>query len=185
MREGEPARTEASVVTHVRIKYAYLRALPTPAKIAARLGPALDFDIQQNDWAYHPYTVPAYFGAFGLDLRAELELAPTPKHRVLLAASLPAFAWVSQSAYALHDDAYIYANRDHNGAKTFFRYLAQGELQTWNRHQGARLDLRYQFQLAPHWALSAGLHARLLAHQTPRSLLAQEYGSTLALTWII
>lgn len=182
--EQETVKTEGSPQTTVRFDYAYLRALPMPAGLALRLGPALDFDIQQVDWVHHPFALGVYMGVFALDARAELEYSPGPRHRLQMAVSMPLFAWVARSPYALNDDESIYANRDHSGVKTFFRYLAGGRFETWNKLQAARLDLRYDLRLADHWALSTGVHARILANQVPRPMLAQEYGGSIAVSLI-
>lgn len=181
--EAEPATTEGSPLTYVRLRYAYLRELPVRReRLALRLGPGLDFDIQQLDWVHHPFALGGYHGVFALDARVELELEPRARHRLRASASAPLLAWATRSPYAISSSEQIYANRDHDGAKTFFRYLAAGEVQTWNRLQALRLDLRYDYRVHPHLALTAALNMRILASSVPRPVLAQDYGGALAIT---
>lgn len=185
LAEREPLMTAGSPLVYARIRYAYLRELPLGReRLALRLGPALDFDIQKLEYVHSPSSLGGYHGVFALDARAELELRldTSARHRLRVGASVPVFAWVARSPYAINDDAQVYANVDHNGFKTFFRYIAGGQLQSWNRLQAVRLELRYDLRLHTHVALSAGLHARILANSVPRPLLAQDYGGSLGLT---
>lgn len=184
--DGDPAMTTGSPHIYVRVRYAYLRELPLASErnkhLALRVGPGLDFDIQKFEFVHNPLILGGYHGLFALDLRAELELQPAPRHRLRLSVAAPLLAWVTRSPYAITDDDSIHANRDHNGLRTFFRYLADGAVQSWGRLQAARLDLRYDIELHPHLALSLGVHGRVLANAVPRPLLLQEYGGSLGLT---
>lgn len=180
--DGAAQTTAGSPLTYARVRYAYLRQVARSDALAVRLGPGLDVDIQKLEYVHHPSSIGGYFGAFALDARAEIELQLAPRHRLTATVAAPLFAWVTRSPYATNDDEQLWANRDHNGLRTFGRYVAGGELETWNRYQALRLDLRYDLALSEHWALSPGVGARILANQTPRPLVAQEYGVTLAVT---
>lgn len=180
---GEAVRAGGSPHTYVRIRYAYLRELPLRReRLALRLGPGLDFDIQKFDYVHPPASIGGYHGLFALDVRTELELRPAARHRLRLGVGLPLLAWVTRSPYAINDDEQLYANRDHNGLRTFFRYLGDGRVQSWGRLQAVRVELRYDFVLHQHVALTAGVQGRLLANSFPRALLLQEYGVSLGLT---
>ena len=181
--DNETVSASGSPHTYVRLRYAYLRELPLAReRLSLRLGPGVDFDVQAFDYLHPPASIGGYHGIFALDLRAELELRPAKRHRLRVAAGLPVLSWVARSPYAINDDESIYANRDQNGLKTFFRYLGNGEVQSWGRLQAVRVDLRYDLELHEHLALTAGVHGRVLANSVPRPLLLQEYGASLGLT---
>ncbi len=183
--DGAPQSTEGSPITYVRLKYAYLRSLPLPAgatRSTVRLGPALDFDVNQTDWVHMPNVIGGYFGAFALDARLEGELRVSPKHRLRAEVSLPLFAWVTRSPYSVTDDVLINDNRDQKSFRVFFRYISHGSIQTWNTYQAVRVAGRHDWAFRPHWALSTSVHMRMLANQVPRPKIDQEYGLTLALT---
>jgi hypothetical protein len=181
--EGDTATAGGSPHTYVRIRYAYLRELPlNQPRLSLRAGPGVDFDIQKFEYVHGPAMIGGYHGIFALDARIELELRPAPRHRIRATVSAPLGAWVTRSPYAINDSVSIDANRDHNGLRTFFRYLANGGVQSWGRLQAVRLDARYDLELHRHLALSTGVHARVLANSVPRPLLLQEYGASLGLT---
>lgn len=180
--DDEPATTSGSPVTYVRVDYAYLRSIPLREGLHLRVGGAVDIDLQSADWVYHPFAYGAYFGAFALDARGEFEYRPNRRHSVTTELSIPLFAWVTRSPYAVHDDWTIQANRDHSGAKTFFRYVGNGEFQSFNRYRGLRIGVRYTWYPGETWGLLAGARMRLVANTTPRHVLAQEYVLALGVT---
>lgn len=174
--EGELASTEGSPVTYIRVDYAYLRSVALPPGFHLRLGGAVDIDLQPMDYVYGPYAVGNYFGAFTLDARGEFEYEVNEKHSLTTELSIPLFGWVMRSPYSVQDGRTIRDNEDKKPARTFFRYVGEGEMQTWNRYRGLRLGLRYDYYPGETWGLLIGAHMRLLSNTTPRPVLAQEYG---------
>ncbi len=181
--DGEERTTEGDPLTQVRLRYAYLRRFSLSDKLDLAVGPGLDVDVQHGVYVISPYAVDGYYGVFALDARAELAYRPSQKHRLVFDMALPLFAWVARSPYSLNDDKQIMANLEHNGMKTFFRYIGRGKFRTWNQLQAVRLSARYDYRLSQRVSLSAGAQARILSLTEPRPLLAHDYGANLAATF--
>ncbi len=65
-------------------------------------------------------------------------------------------------------------NADHNGLKTVFRYIADGNLQTIKHFQKINLDANYDYRLSDRWLLGAAYRFEILRSSEPKSLIAQQ-----------
>ncbi|HZV44401.1 MAG TPA: hypothetical protein VFF90_07980, partial [Saprospiraceae bacterium] len=100
-----------------------------------------------------------------LGLWAEYQYHITPKSKLTGKVLFPLVSQVARSPYLANDDEYIENNFDHNGVKTFFAFLGDGDLQTLNRIQQLEINLGYQHQLSDRWSIG-GLYAFRFIHES-------------------
>jgi hypothetical protein len=158
--------TDAAAVTALELQYAYGRQIHGPAW-TLDLGGSIASHLEDIGWAYGFTGAAMYTGIFELAPWAHWRLEPGKRHAVELEGWLPLFAWMSRNPWAVHDDDYIWNNRDNNALLTIGRYIGDGSLYTWNRYQAAHGRVAYRLNLGDSWALVARARVDWFHHGKP------------------
>jgi len=166
--------TLPSGFTVVTVRYAYLRHWKTNSSGAWWVGGMLDNQINSIDNQYGPAATFGYFAHFSLAPMVLWKSQLTDRKGIYASAWLPLINWVSRSAYAIQDDEYMQQNDDHNGLKTFFRYVGDGNLHLINRYQQFNLNLGYTYSLPSHWSFGAEYRFEFLRDTKPKTIISYQ-----------
>jgi len=146
--------TDATAVTAVELQYAYGRQIHGGAW-TLDLGGTVANHVEDLGWAYGFTGPSAYLGIFEAAPWAWWRFEPGKRHALELEGWLPLFAWIARNPWAVHDDDYIWNNRDNNALLTIGRYIGDGSMRTWNDYQAAHGRVTYRLNLNDTWALVA------------------------------
>ena len=147
------------------------------------IGGISDNQINAVENVYGAFSTFGYLGQFSIAPAAKAEFAINEKNTVAVTAWIPLLSWVARSPYALNDDEYMKNNADHNGLKTFFRYVGDGNIQFINHFQKLNLDAEYQYRISEHWLAGAGYQFEFLRNSEPKTLIAYQHYFNLNITY--
>lgn len=124
---------------------------------------------------YYPYaftSVSNYLGTLSLSPWVEASVDPGKRHHLAFEGWVPLLTWVARSPYAVHDDEYLWHNRDTNPLAIAARYIGAGQLSSPLNYQSAHLRTTWSIDLSKHLGLLVA--GRLDAvHLTEPSPLAE------------
>lgn len=167
--EEDVQTTSPTFITLVGMRYSYLRKLQGGAGNTWSIGGISDNQIHAVDNVYGAFGTFGYLGQFSLSPMVRRQLV-YEKHEWIISGYVPVISWISRSPYALNDDEYIKNNADHNGFKTVFRYIGDGNIQTVNRFLKFNLDVDYSYHLSTAWSLGAAYRVEFLRSTRPKTL---------------
>lgn len=167
--------TLPSGFTVVTVRYGYLRYLSKTSAGTWYVGGMLDNQINSIDNQYGPAATFGYFAHFSLAPAILWKKQLNDRNGVYASACLPLITWVTRSAYAIQDDEYMQQNDDHNGLKTFFRYLGDGNLNLINRYQQLNVNAGYAYAAGSHWTIGGEYRFEFLHDSKPKSLTSYQH----------
>lgn len=129
------------------------------------IGGSINVDIQAMTYQYGLFSFFGYYANFGLAAWYKHIFQLADRHRLTAQIEVPLVSWMARSPYLINDDEFIENIYSHNGFTTFFAYLGDGELVTWDKLQTVNAGLDYQYSLSDKWSIGAGwqfafIHAR-------------------------
>lgn len=169
--EEKEQTTAPTFITVAGMRYSYLKKMKVTEQGSWSVGGISDNQINAVDNVYGAFSTFGYLGQFSLSPMVRKQFIEG-KHEVLVDAFIPILSWVSRSPYALNDDEFIKNNADHNGFKTVFRYIGDGNIQTINRLQKLNLDADYSYRLSDKWQLGVVYRMEFLRSAKPKPLIA-------------
>lgn len=169
--EEKEQTTSPTFITLVGVRYSYLKKIKVTEQGSWSVGGISDNQINAVDNVYGAFGTFGYLGQFSLSPMVRKQLI-SDRHELMVSAFIPLISWVSRSPYALNDDEYMKNNADHNGFKTVFRYIGDGNLQTINRLQKLNLDAEYGYRLSDRWQLGGVYRLEFLRSSKPKPLIA-------------
>lgn len=169
--EEKEQTTAPTFITIVGVRYSYLKKIKVTEQGSWSVGGISDNQINAVDNVYGAFGTFGYLGQFSLSPMVRKQFIEG-KHEVFLDAFFPLLSWVSRSPYALNDDEYMKNNADHNGFKTVFRYIGDGNIQTLNRLQKLNLDAAYSYSLSDRWQLGGVYRMEFLRSSKSKPLIA-------------
>ena len=119
------------------------------------LGGSINVDIQAMNYNYGRFSFFGYYANIGLGVWYKHIFQLAERHRLTAQIELPLFSWYARSPYLINDDDFIENIYSHNGFTTFFAYLGDGQLVTWNKLQTVNTGLEYQYALSDKWTIGA------------------------------
>ncbi len=122
---------------------------------ALTLGGFFEADIQASTYNYAWLGTFGYLAPISIGIWSEYTYTLNAKNKFSGKLLLPVVSLVARSPYLANDDAFIENTYSHNGLKTFFAYLGDGKVQTWNRIQQVELQLGYDYALSSAWSIGA------------------------------
>mgnify|MGYP003447009140 CR=1 FL=1 len=180
--EEKVQTTAPTFITIVGVRYSYLKKIKVTEQGSWSVGGISDNQINAVDNVYGAFGTFGYLGQFSLSPMVRKQFIEG-KHEVLIDAFFPLLSWVSRSPYALNDDEYMKNNADHNGFKTVFRYIGDGNIQTVNRLQKFNLDAAYSYSLSDRWQLGGVYRMEFLRSSKPKPLIAVRNNFNLILSF--
>ncbi len=151
----------------VNLTYSLGKPIPSAnASCQWTTGGFIENDIQPSTYNYGYAGSFGYFASIGLGAWARYAYDLNKRNSLALTAQLPLIVLLARSPYLVNDDEFIENISSHNGLKTFFAFLGDGEIQTLNRMQQFELHFTYTHSLNDHWKLGFwyefhALHARM------------------------
>lgn len=136
------------------------------------LGGFFEADVEPSNYNYARWSNFGYLATFSLGAWGQYDCIIHDKHTLRARAMLPLLSLVARSPYLVNDDEYIENTYSHNGFKTFFAYLGDGEFQTLNRIQQFELHLNYAYALSNKWHIGAGYSFRMIHAVRPTDFLS-------------
>jgi hypothetical protein len=180
--QGEDNTAWNHSFTFVSLHYHFQFKRQDFLKIEIRPGLKLDNAIWAKSYGYGRSGAFGYFAALGLKgtLQAEKHYSSWLNPHAQL--ELPLLAWVARSPYLANDDEFIENISSNKGVNTFFSYLGDGSLQTWNRLQSVNVTLGNTIQF---WRHRVGIHYHvlLLHHSRPIDLVHLQQGISINFTF--
>lgn len=166
--------TLPSGFTVVTVRYAYLREANKSEKSSLWIGGITDNQINSIDNEYGPAATFGYFAHFSLAPAAMYRYQISARHEVTATAWLPLVSWISRSHYAIQDEEYMLDNFDHNGFKTFFRYVGDGNLHLMNHYRQFNLNLGYEYKASRHWSFGGEYRFEFLHDSKPKTITSYQ-----------
>jgi hypothetical protein len=142
--------------TFVELDYGWGKWLGKNQVIQSLVGGSFTIDIQASNYNYGIFGFFGYYATFGAGLWYKGIYQVSDRHRITGQAEIPLVSWYARSPYLVNDDEFIENIYSHNGFTTFFDYLGDGELVTWNKLQAFNLSLDYLYTLSGKWSIGAG-----------------------------
>ena len=134
------------------------------------LGLSLLMDVQAMNYEYGRFSFFGYYSTTALGAWYQHSLRHTEKSKVSAMVNLPLVSWMARSPYLINDDEFIENTFSHNGLATFFDYLEDGHLATWNEWQSVEISLQYQYDISQNWSLGAGWKFSFIHAALPKDL---------------
>ncbi len=157
--------------TLVQLGYGQGRHLGPTGASDAMLGGAVRLDVQALDYQYGRSSFFGYYATLGLNAWYQHTLIKGIRHQLNGRIEIPLVSWLARSPYLINDDPYIENTFSHNGVSTFFAFLGDGHLATWDQLQRADLGLHYQYKLGTRFSLGADWQLRFIHAHKPADLI--------------
>lgn len=177
LQDGERREASPSPITVLDIRYAYGRRVGS-GKWDIRVGATQYTHLEQFDWVFGFNGHGTYAGALELAPWVDARVSPGQRHHVELEAWVPLLTWVARSPYAIHDDQYLWHNRDTNPAAILVRYIGAGKLRTPMDYQAVHARGSWAIDLNQHFAVLVAAQLDLFSIPDPRPLAELQLTAT-------
>lgn len=177
------AETYPSYHTYVNLDYYLGKELYNTEKIKYLAGGRFSNNIDASNINYGRNGAFAYFANFGIDIWGAMQYQFDEKNGVYLRLGLPVFSWVARSPYLLNDDEFIENISSHKSLNTFFAYLGDGNLATWNTIQSLDLLAEYNYHFYDQWVVGFAYGFNFLHYSKPLPLTSYENRITLTINY--
>ena len=134
------------------------------------IGGSINVDVQAMTYQYGRFSFFGYYANFGLGAWYKHIFKLSERHRLTVQVEIPLVSWMARSPYLINDDEFIENIYSHNGFTTFFAYLGDGELVTWNKLQTVNAGLDYQYALSDKWTIGASWQFAFIHASEPLAL---------------
>lgn len=170
---GDTFETEKHYFTQAELRLSReLLRKPIREKIYWGLDAGFTGTVQAYSFLTARFGTFNYTALFSAEPVIWAEAASDKGKRLRASLSLPLISWVARSPYLLNDDEFIQNISSHSGFSTFFAYLGDGSLRTFNSLQRATLGLQATMPLSERWSLSADYRLDFLHLSKPAPLFS-------------
>lgn len=166
--------TLPSGFTVVTVRYAYLRDLNVVSFGSWWIGGITDNEINSIDNEYGPSATFGYFAHFSIAPIVNWQYQLADRHVFHASSWLPLVSWIARSPYAIQNEEYMINNQNHNGFKTFWNYLGDGNLHLINRYQQFNLNCDYQYSISGHWNIGAEYRFEFFHDSKPEPVISYQ-----------
>lgn len=153
--DGETETAYPHSFTFVGLDYGLGKWMGKGGKIQSLAGGSINTDIQALNYQYGRASFFGYYATIGIGIWYKGVYQLSEKQRISGQVELPLVSWYARSPYLVNDDEFIENIYSHNGFTTFFAYLGDGTLVTWNKLQTVNLGFEYQYALSERWSIGA------------------------------
>lgn len=169
---GDTFTADPHSFTLVDLNYQFGKKVKESQHSSLTVGGLYSTDIHAMTYVYGIFSHFGYTAAFGLGGFSKYERIINEKSKLAATLNLPLFAWISRSPYLVNDDDFIENISSHSGFKTFFAYLGDGEMATFNKIQTFDLELKYEYDFNERWDFGAAYLFEFIHISQPRNLLS-------------
>lgn len=153
--DGETETAYPHSFTFVGLDYGLGHWIGDNSKNQSLLGGSVNIDIQAFTYQYGRASFFGYYATIGLGVWYKRIFQLAERHSLSGQVEVPLLSWYARSPYLVNDDEFIENIYSHNGFTTFFAYLGDGSLVTWNKLQTVNLGVDYQYALSEKWTIGA------------------------------
>lgn len=170
--DGEKKVASQHFFTLIDLDYSFGKKISQTEKSNTIIGALFTTDVQMLNYTYGRIGSFGYYSTFGLGGFISKDYQINEKSQISGRLALPLLNWLSRSPYLVNDDEFIENISSHSGAKTFFAFIGDGKLATFNKLQTFDLEAEYTYQLHKKWDIGAGYLFEFIHSKEPRSLLS-------------
>ncbi len=167
--------------TFVQIAYGHGFSIGKRDTLQPTLGFSLQMDVQAMTYQYGLFSFFGYYSTTALNIWYRQTLPLGTKSRLIGMVEVPIVSWLTRSPYLVNDDEFIENTYSHKGVETFFKYLEDGHIATWDEIQRLDLGLQYQYDLSRKWILGAAYKFSFIHASKPRDLYSIQNNFNLTL----
>jgi len=168
--DGEKGMTWPSSLFLLDLNYyfGFKKELSEKLKLSYGLASANKIQAGENVWGFA--SIFGYYANFGLNLWTELDYKLNDKNSISANVSIPTLSWTARSPYNVNDGEFIQNTVTNKAIPTFFAYLGDGHIRTWNTSQIVDFGISYKYHFSD--KISAGLNYDLefIKFSAPRML---------------
>ncbi|RPI44852.1 MAG: hypothetical protein EHM46_02380, partial [Bacteroidetes bacterium] len=139
--QGEEMTAYPHLFTFVELDYMLGKRIGRNGNTDWIIGGQLTLDIQAVNYVYGRISHFGYYAAPGAGLFAGYERSLGQTGRLASSIRIPVVSLLARSPYLINDDEFIENQSSHSGVKTFFAFLGDSEIATWNTLQYFDIDL--------------------------------------------
>jgi hypothetical protein len=150
--DGETVEAGPTGTTLIDLRYAHGRKVIDKAW-TLQLGGTFVTHLEQHTYPYGFTGVSNYLGTLTLSPWAEATVDVGKRQHISVEGWVPVLAWVARSPYSVHDDEYLWHNRDTNVLAIAARYIGAGEMASPLTYQSAHLRTTWSYDLSDHWGV--------------------------------
>jgi hypothetical protein len=153
--DGETETVFPHSFTFIGFDYGAGKWLGDNVRSPSLLGGSLNMDVQAMTYQYGRSSFFGYYATIGIGVWYKKYFHMGDRHQLSAQVEVPLVSWYARSPYLVNDDEFIENIYSHNGFTTFFAYLGDGELVTWNKLQTVNAGVDYQYELSDKWSVGA------------------------------
>jgi len=179
-RDGETIEAGPTGTTLVDLRYAHGRRVVDGAW-TVQVGGTFVTHLEQHYYPYGFTGVSNYLGTLTLSPWAEASVDLGKRQHFAVEAWVPLLAWVARSPYAVHDDEYLWHNRDTNPVFIAARYIGAGSLASPLSYQSGHLRATWSLDVSDHLAVLVAGRLDALHLTDPSPLTELQFGTNAGL----
>jgi len=167
--------------TFVGLDYGWGKWFGKSPTFQSLIGASFNVDIQSSTYQYGLFSFFGYYASMGAGIWYKGIYQFSERHRLSGQVELPLVLWSARSPYLVNDDEFIQNIYSHNGVNTFFAYLEDGELATWDKLQAINFGFQYQYLLSEKWSIGAGWKFGYIHAKEPLPLTSIQHNVSILL----
>ncbi len=165
--DSEATETIRDDFTFVRINYGFGKTIRNSEKYSFMVGGMTENTVIAKYYYAGYFSTFGYFASFALSPWAELNYHLDEKNTIQAGVHFPLVTWVCRSPYLANDDQFIENTASHKSVKTFFAYLHDGNLQTFNTMQQFDLKATYTYSISKKFDAGISYHFTFINNSIP------------------
>lgn len=169
---GEERIAVPHLFTLVELDYLLGKSIRGKERSDLVLGGMFTSDIQALNYVFGRIGHFGYYAALGAGVFARYGLRLGEGGKLTSTVRIPLASLLARSPYLVNDDTFIENQASHSGVRTFFAFLGDGEVATWNSLQYFDLDLAYTHRIGSRWDLGIKYGFGFIRSIHPRFLLS-------------
>lgn len=152
--EEEDVKTATNdLFIFMNLDYRIGKYLVKHEKFNLEAGAALITKVQALNYVYGRIGNFGYHSTIGLGGYVNGSYQLNEKQKLSMGLQLPLLSWLARSPFSINDDEYIENTTQNSGIGTFFAFLADGQLASWDKLQYLDFDFHYEYLLNQKWLL--------------------------------
>lgn len=175
LSEGQPTEILPTDTTVVDLRSAHGWAV-VDATWRVDVGGTVTGHLEQQYSVYAFLPVSNYLGVFTLAPWASAGVDLSQRQHLEVEGWVPVLAWIARSPYSVHDDEYLWHNRDTNAVAIIARYIGAGEPASFGTYQSAHLRTTWSLDLSRHLAVAVAGRVDAVHLVRPQPLFELQLG---------
>jgi hypothetical protein len=180
---GEERIAAPHLFTFVELDYMLGKRIRGNGPASWVTGGSFTTDVQALNYVYGRIGHFGYYATLGIGIFTGFERPLGQAGRLASSIRIPLVSLLARSPYLVNDDEFIENQSSHSGVKTFFAFLGDGDIATWNTLQYFDFDLAYIYPAGSRWNLGIKYGFGMIHASRPRNLLSFQHSLQLTGTF--